>query len=83
MRFAGLADGVLTVEFDSRGMMAKQVLEKKSAAIESVLTECFGAPTRIRMVNAGAAPVQTSAAARDVIQQSYDIFGRDKIELTD
>ena len=83
MRFAGLADGVLTVEFDSRGMMAKQVLEKKSAAIEGVLTECFGAPTRIRMVNAGAAPAQTSAAARDVIQQSYDIFGRDKIELTD
>ena len=83
MRFAGLADGVLTVEFDSRGMMAQRVLESKTPSIEKVLGECFGSPTRIRMVSAGAAPVQTSAAARDVIQQSYDIFGRDKIELTD
>ena len=39
---------------------------------------------RLRMVNEGqTAAAKPTADARRVIEQSYDVFGRDKIDLTD
>lgn len=83
MRFAGVEDGVVTLEFGRDGIMVRRVLESKAPLIEAALSEAFGAPMRLRTRNAGEAPVKTSAAAKSVIEQSYDVFGRDKIELTD
>ena len=83
MRFAGYADGVVSVEFDRNGLMVRRVLEKRAGEIERALSETFGAPVRLRMLSAGESAPRTSATAKSVIEQSYDVFGRDKIELTD
>ena len=84
MQFAGMEDGVVTVAFGKDGIMVRRVLEAKQALIEAALSESFGVPMRIRMVNEGqAAQAKPSAAAKSVIEQSYDVFGRDKIDLTD
>ena len=84
MQFAGIEDGVVTVAFGKDGIMVRRVLEAKQALIEAALSESFGSPMRLRMVNEGqAAQSKTSAAAKSVIEQSYDVFGRDKIDLTD
>ena len=83
MRFAGVEDGVVTVEFGRDGIMVRRVLESKASLIEAALSEAFGQSMRLRTRDAGAVSPQTSATARSVIEQSYDVFGRDKIELTD
>ena len=84
MRFGGIDSGVVTVEFGGDGIMVRRLIEAKSAIIEAALSECFGAPMRLRTAAAGtAAPKSTSSAAKKVIEQSYEIFGRDKIDLTD
>ena len=84
MQFAGMEDGVVTVAFGKDGIMVRRVLEAKQALIEAALSESFGSPVHLRMVNEGqAAQAKPSAAAKSVIEQSYDVFGRDKIDLTD
>ena len=84
MRFAGIENGVVTVEFGGDGIMVRRLIEAKISIIEAALTEAFGTPMRLRTAAAGtAAPKQTSPTARNVIEQSYEIFGRDKIDLTD
>ena len=84
MQFAGIEDGVVTVAFGKDGIMVRRVLEAKQGLIEQALSESFGSPMRLRMVNAGqVAQAKPSAAAKSVIEQSYDVFGRDKIDLTD
>ena len=84
MQFAGIENGVVTVAFGKDGIMVRRVLEAKQKLIEAALSESFGAPMRLRMVNEGqATQAKPSAAAKSVIEQSYDVFGRDKIDLTD
>lgn len=85
LTFAGLKDGVLTAEYGSREIMACRVLEnaEKRALVERILSECFGAPIRFVMRQQGAKSAPVSAAAKNVIEQSYDVFGRENITLTD
>ncbi len=84
MIFAGVEDDVVTVEFGRDAIMVRPLLERKIDLIEAALSEAFGQSMRLRTRNAGeAASPKTSAAAKSVIEQSYDVFGRDKIELTD
>jgi len=83
MQFAGIEDGVVTVEFGRDGIMVKRVLESRIALIEAALSQCFGQEMHLRTRNAGEAPAKTSTVAKKVIEQSYDIFGRENIELTD
>ena len=83
MRFVGVEDGVVSVEFGRDGIMVRKVLEAKAQLIEAALTQTFGAPMRLRTLSAGEAAAKPSAAARSVIEQSYEVFGRDKIQLTD
>ncbi|MBP3652226.1 MAG: hypothetical protein J6J78_04065, partial [Clostridia bacterium] len=83
MIFAGIEDGVVTVEFGRDGIMVRKVLESKLSIIEAALSQTFGQQMRIRTRSVGEAPAKTSSAAKNVIEQSYDIFGRENIELTD
>ena len=47
-------------------------------------TEAFAAPTKLVMRLEGeAAPQGAATQARRVIEQSYDVFGRENIDLTD
>jgi hypothetical protein len=84
MIFAGIEEGVVTVEFGGDGIMVRRLIEAKLPIIEAALSDSFGTPMRLRTAAAGAAaPKKTSSAAKNVIEQSYEIFGRDKIDLTD
>ena len=86
MVFVGIADGVAQVEFPKKSMMFMKVLERKTELFDAALTKAFGAPMRISMALEGAArpaAKTTPAPAKGVIEQSYDIFGRENIELTE
>lgn len=83
MYFAGIENNVVSVEFPSGAMMVKPLLERKMAIFEQALSDAFGMPMTMRMSVQGKAPAKASAQTRSIIEQSYDVFGRDKIELTD
>ena len=85
MKFAGYENGVVTAEFARPQLMFMKILERKREAMEAALTEAFAAPTKLVMRLEGEAAPQGAAAtqARRVIEQSYDVFGRENIDLTD
>ena len=51
--------------------------------LTAALSGAFGQSMRLRFRNAGEGPAKMNAEAKKTINQAYDIFGRDKIELTD
>ena len=83
MIFAGIENGLVKVEFAGDGLMVRRLLEAKISLFEQAFSDAFGMPMGVSMGIQGKAPAKTSAQAKNVIEQSYDIFGRDKIELTD
>ena len=84
MNFASLEDNLLIVTFDQRkNMMAKGLLDKKTDIVEAALSEAFGAKIRFAMRPEGEKAVKLSSEAKSVIEQSYDIFGRENIEIID
>jgi DNA polymerase-3 subunit gamma/tau len=85
MRFIGFDGQRVTVEFAKNRMMHMKLLERKKALLDAALTEAFGAPVSIAMVLEGSAlpEKKLNDVARDVINQSYDVFGRENIDLTD
>ena len=84
MRFIGFDGRQATVEFSRKNMMHMKLLERKKAAIDAALSEAFGAPVGVAMRLEGSqAEKKVSDVARDVINQSYDVFGRENIELTE
>ena len=85
MRFTAFDGQQVTVEFAKNRMMHMKVLERKKAMLDEALTAAFGAPVSIAMVLEGSGTPEKKLpdVARDVINQSYDVFGRENIELTD
>jgi len=84
MRFTGFDGQVVRVEFDRRQLMHMRVLERKKPLLEAALTQTFGAPVTLTMTTEEAeAQKNLSDVARQVINESYDVFGRDKIDITD
>ena len=85
MKFAGYDGDVVTAEFARKQLMFMKMLERKREPMEAAFTEAFGAPTKLVMRLEGDAAPQgaTAAQARRVIEQSYDVFGRENIDLTD
>lgn len=84
MKFAGYENSVVTAEFARPQLMFMKILERKREAMEAALTEAFAAPTKLVMRLEGeAAPQGAATQARRVIEQSYDVFGRENIDLTD
>ena len=84
MQFAGLQDGIVTVSFSKKNQMYKNLAERKPEEIAEAMTAAFGQPMTVRIVDEGiAAPKAegTSSVAKRVIEQSYDIFGRENIDL--
>ena len=66
-------------------MMDKMLLERKRELIQQALTDAFGQPVTVVMGIEGSAPAEKklSDAARDVINQAYDVFGREKTSVED
>ena len=83
MRYTGEEDGAVTVRFGRDAVIVLKLLEGRMAHIEAALSDAFGQPMRLRMQNEGEAPARASASTRSAIDQSLDVFGRDKIVFTD
>ena len=82
--FGGFDGSTVTLLFDGTGRMVRPLIERSTAQLEEVFSQTFGTPVKVRMLDMDkAAAPQTTQTARRVIEQSYDVFGRDKIELTD
>ena len=83
MRFAGVQDDAVIVRFGRDAVIMRRLLEGRAQLIEAALSDAYGRPMRLQMQNESDAPARTNATARSVIDQSLDVFGRDKIEFTD
>ena len=83
MRFASVEDDVVTVTFDRDAVIVRKFLERRVDAIEAALSETFERPMHLHMQNQSEPPAQSSSAVRNAINQSLDVFGRDKIVFTD
>ena len=86
MKFGGFEGGVLTGLFDKKRMMHMKLLERKQEVLEAALTQAFGEPVKLLMKlegDASAAPGRASTAARRTLEQAFDVFGRDKVEISD
>ena len=85
MQFAGCEDGAVTVSFSKKNQMYKNLAERKPEEIAAALSEAFGREMTVRIVDedapAAPKPGTASTAARRVIEQSYDLFGRENIDL--
>ena len=86
MRFAGLEGDTVRVEFAKKNFMHMKMLERKQALLEQAFSEAFGRTMRVALrpeEEGGAAPGAASVAARRRIEQSYEVFGRENIDITD
>ena len=83
MRFAGAEEGAVTVCFGRDAVIVRKLLESKAQLFEAALSDAFGQPMRLHMETEGEQPERTPATARSVIDQSLDVFGRDKIVFHD
>ena len=85
MRFIRFDGSQVHVEFSRKVMMHMKLLERRKELINAAMSEAFGAPVSVAMrpEGSGAPEKSVSDAARDAINQSYDVFGRDKVEFVD
>ena len=85
MRFVRFDGNQVVVEFSRKEMTIKAVLEKKKPLIEAALAGAFNQPVGIVMNIEGRDQQSRSLSdtARDVINQAYDVFGREKTSIED
>ena len=83
MRFIRFDGRQVVVEFSKKSMMHMRLLERKKPLIEQALSDTFGAPVSLSMTleGSGVAAKGVSDVARDVINQAYDVFGRENTSI--
>ena len=85
IRFLRAEDNTVYVRFPEARKIMMKVLEAedKKAMINACLTEAFGRPMTINMTaDERKSNPSTGVSGRD-LSNTYDIFGRDKVELVD
>jgi predicted metalloprotease with PDZ domain len=85
MRFIRFDGNQVVVEFAKKAMMDKMLLERKKTMLQEALSDAFGQPVGIAM-NIEGSDVQAksvSKTARTIIEQAYDVFGREKTSVED
>ncbi len=85
MIFVSVNDSIVTVEFPKKNLMFQKILERKVSILNEAFTAKFGRNMTVAMRAEGinAAAAKTSSPAKKIIEQSYDIFGRENIEIRD
>ena len=85
MRFIRFNGNQVVVEFSKKVMMHMKLLERKKPLIEAALSDAFGQAVGISMTveGGGAAEKKISDVAKEVINQAYDVFGRENTSVED
>ena len=85
MRFMSFDGNQVVVEFAKKAMMDKMLLERKKTMLQEALSEAFGQPVGIALNIEGsdAQAKSVSRTARNIIEQAYDVFGREKTSIED
>ena len=81
MHFVSFDRGVLTVEFAKKQILHMKMLERRKADLEKTFSNVFRTPVLLDMRLEGEKAADVGAAARRVISESYDIFGRENVDL--
>lgn len=81
MHFVSFDCGVLTVEFAKKQILHMKMLERRKADLEKTFSNVFRTPVLLDMRLEGEKAADVGAAARRVISESYDIFGRENVDL--
>lgn len=81
MHFVSFDRGVLTVEFAKKQILHMKMLERRKADLEKTFSNVFRTPVRLDMRLEGEKTENVGTAARRVISESYDIFGRENVDL--
>ena len=84
MQFMSFDGNVVVVQFSKKQMMHMKMLERKKDVLEGALSDAFGQPVALRMQLEGEVSAKApalSTVAKRTIEQSYDIFGRENINL--
>ena len=83
MKFASREQGVVSVRFDKNSKFQMQLLERKTELIEKALSDAFGEPIKLNMQLLESVPAAAKAASGTNLARTFDIFGRDKVEVID
>ena len=76
-------DDVVYVTFPRSATIHKQVIEKKAAEIEQHLAQSFGRGVKLNVAIDDGKSNQKPGVSGSTLSQTFDIFGRDKVELVD
>ena len=83
LKFVGIDGDVINTRLDGKANFQKQFLERRADPIGKALSDAFGRPLKLNITTSDAArPAGKGVSGRD-LSTSYDIFGRDKVELVD
>ena len=82
MHFVSYDSGLLTVEFLKKDLPKMKMLERKKPALESAFTSAFNEPVTLHLQLEGNRTPAVTSTAKQIIEQSYDIFGRENITLS-
>jgi hypothetical protein len=85
MRFIRFDGNQVVVDFAKKNMMDKMLLERKRSMIQEALSDAFGQPVGIAMNIEGSDNREkaVSKTTRTIIEQAYDVFGREKTSVED
>ena len=83
LKFVGIDGDVINTRLDGKANFQKQFLERRADPIGKALSDAFDRPLKLNITTSDAArPAGKGVSGRD-LSTSYDIFGRDKVELVD
>ena len=83
MRFDGIKDDVVTVRFGRDGVVVRKLLQDRSKLLEAALSDAFGQPMRLQMLNENETVAASAPSVNKAIDQVLTVFGRDRVDFID
>jgi len=83
MKFSSIEDNIIYTVFGKNSRIQLQALERKTAMIEETFSEVFGKKVTVNMKldEGGKTPAKTVNG--ETLARTFEIFGRDMVEVTD
>ncbi|MBE5791025.1 MAG: DNA polymerase III subunit gamma/tau [Clostridiales bacterium] len=82
-KFAGRDANVVFVSFDKNARIHMQALERKPQLLEAAFTESFGEKMTVNLKIDDGKEVSVKGVSGEALARTFEIFGRDMVEVTD